>query len=304
MFSFSLTWIINIPMTQTTQLNYDELTTIVKNFKDEGEDFMRLHANTRQRVHDLRTEWIGEGAEKFFEEMETELLPALARLFQALFFSQNTLLKIMKIIYEKDTETAGYFKIDFAHFNTSNIGSLSGILGNTPGTQKPPDDFGASKFNEALPEQGGGLSNTGAADSGQGAGNSQSQDQQETVKMPETQNTGVGSSGGVGGGTSSQGSMGDLKGMGSGLGAQTSAGLTGSGANLSAAGQGTPDHIYDGASGAEVSRGEAVPPSGSPNSGNQTAAGEQGTVAAGAAGIAGTAAVAGAVKTIRGRRKK
>ena len=52
------------------QLNYDEMTSIAKKFKDEGEDFARLHATTRQKVRDLYKEWEGEGADKFFDEME------------------------------------------------------------------------------------------------------------------------------------------------------------------------------------------------------------------------------------------
>src|SRR5437762_3759733 len=107
------------------QLNYDETVTIAKKFKDEGEDIARLHSETRQRVKDLYKEWIGEGADKFFEEMETSLLPALQRLSHALFHTQDITHEIMKIIQNADEDTAGFFK-----------DQLSG------------DDFGAGKFGD------------------------------------------------------------------------------------------------------------------------------------------------------------
>jgi WXG100 family type VII secretion target len=78
------------------QLNYDELSTIAKKFKDEGEDAFKLHSATRQRVRDLHKEWIGDAAENFFDEMENELLPALQR-SKALHFSQDVVSDIMKM---------------------------------------------------------------------------------------------------------------------------------------------------------------------------------------------------------------
>src|SRR5262245_39139413 len=148
------------------QLNYDQLTSIAKDFKDEGEDIARLHSTTRQRVRDLHKEWIGEAAEKFFEEMETELLPAVQRLAHALFLSQDMTNEIMKIIEDADEETAGYFGFadDFgAGLYGSAVGVLLGtatgdVLGAGIGSGNPTgggggssaDDFGAGKFGDAL----------------------------------------------------------------------------------------------------------------------------------------------------------
>ena len=56
------------------------LRTIIKKFRDEGEDIVQLHAAMRDRVRDLHKDWEGEGSKKFFGEMENELLPALSRL--------------------------------------------------------------------------------------------------------------------------------------------------------------------------------------------------------------------------------
>src|SRR5512147_354147 len=99
-------------MAKHLQVNYDESAKISKDFKDEGEDLTRLHLNTRQRVEDLRKEWIGEGADSFFNEMETELLPALERASLAMFAAQDVLDQVLKTIHDADEETTGYFGND------------------------------------------------------------------------------------------------------------------------------------------------------------------------------------------------
>ena len=101
-------------MGSKVQLNYDELRLIVKKFRDEGEDIVQLRSSMRDRVHDLHKDWVGEGADKFFSEMENDLLPALLRLSGALFYAQDVLHKILQTIQSFDEDTAGYFKFDFA----------------------------------------------------------------------------------------------------------------------------------------------------------------------------------------------
>jgi len=291
-------------MAKIVQLNYDELTTLVKKFKESGEDYTRLHSNLRQRVQDLHKDWIGEGADKFFEEMEIELLPALERLAQALFFSQDVLHKIMKVFNEKDLETAGFFKGDFSNFINSGIGGLGGNLGGLPGGLDPADDFGASQFEQVLPPQQGGVPNpAGVVDPNLAPDDLQPPTQESPVEMPETQNAGVGAGGGVGGGNSSQAGMGDLKGMGSGVGAQTPAGVSGSGGDSSGAGQSMPDHVYEGTPGSQEGGGDIHSSAGSTSGGNQDAAGAEGAVAAGVAGIAGSAVAGSVAKASRGRKK-
>lgn len=291
-------------MAKFVQLNYDELTTLVKKFKEGGEDYTRLHSNLRQRVQDLHKDWIGEGAEKFFEEMEIELLPALLRLTQALFFSQDVLTKIMKVFNEKDMETVGFFKGDFSRFENLGAGGFSGILGDLSGGQNSGDDFGASQFEQVLPPQQEGIPiPAGVVNPNQAPDDLPPPTQDPRVEMAETQNAGVGTGGGFGGGNSSQAGMGDLKGMGSGVGAQTPAGVSGPGGNLPGAGQSMPDHVYEGTPGSMEGGGEIHSSADSSSSGNQDVAGAEGAVAAGVAGIAGSAVAGSVAKASRGRKK-
>ena len=302
------------------QLNYDEATSIAKKFKDEGEDIARLHSVTRQRVRDLYKEWIGEGADKFFEEMETKLLPALQRLSLALFHTQDVTNEIMKIIRNADEEASNYFKDQGAgdDFGAGKFGDalngLGGIqgpddfgagkfgdaAGGQPTGDSSSDDFGANKFGEALGGDNSGAGDQGTgqqhdADSPQGGGKDQKQKDAQTDTKSVT--------GGGGSGSPSQGLKGNLKEMGAGLGSVAPQNAETGGGGGAGGPTNMPDHVYsdDGSSDSGGIGPQPAGPGGGSSSDNQPAAGAGGA-AAGAAGAA--AAGAGAAKAIRGKKKK
>lgn len=97
-------------MSKILALNYDEVLSFTKQFRDEGEDIVQLYSNTRQRMHLLRDEWSGEAADVFYKEMELELLPALQRVSEALFLCNQVLTKVMKITHSAEEETVGFFE--------------------------------------------------------------------------------------------------------------------------------------------------------------------------------------------------
>lgn len=99
-------------MSNILALNYDEILSFTKQFRDEGEDIVQLYSNTRQRMHLLREEWSGEAADAFYEEMESELLPALQRVSGALFLCNEVLTKVMRITLNADEETVVFFGKD------------------------------------------------------------------------------------------------------------------------------------------------------------------------------------------------
>lgn len=301
------------------QLNYDQLGSIAKKFKDEGEDMGQLHSSTRQRVRDMHKEWIGEAAEKFFEEMETELLPALKRLSQALFYSQDMTSEIMKIIQNADEETAGYFKNQLSgdDFGAGLFGNaLDGLQGGVPGADdfgagkfgealgnppgdgsSSPDDFGAGKFGEALDNSTSASDNGDSGTSGENnstQGNEKESQKSEKEQQTETEPSPTGGGGGSSS-SSSQGLQGDLKKMGVGLSDQApqvaSLGNDSSGGN-------TPDHIYS-SGGSSDSVVESQTVAGGSDSGDQSSSENSGSVAAGVAGVAGAAAAGKAAKIVK-----
>ena len=249
-------------MGQKVLLNYDELRTIVKKFRDEGEDVVQMHASMRARVQDLHKDWIGEGANKFFNEMENDLLPALTRLAGALFYAQDVLHKIVKTIQTFDEDTAGYFKADLDQANPIQPGALFGGaaagagLGGTLGAAMPGGTAGAGDASGVAAA--GNLSGAGAGDSIDATG----------TPVPASQ-AGLGQ---AGGGSFSQGLQGNLQGSGAAGGVQ--AGGIGVGAPMDS-GMKTADHIYADLSGAGAGDSSAPPSqaAGSADSGVQASGG-------------------------------
>ncbi|MFZ6026289.1 MAG: WXG100 family type VII secretion target, partial [Chloroflexota bacterium] len=113
-------------MAEQTSLNYSELKKIAKNFDDESEVLAELLSRTRQMVHDLQDDWMGDAGERFFDEMESEILPAMERLTQALSFTAGTVRKIVKTFDDAEFETVEFFSD--GRLERSNAGAeLSGL---------------------------------------------------------------------------------------------------------------------------------------------------------------------------------
>ena len=97
-------------MAGTTQVNYDEMNSIVKSLKAEEDEIMNLLKNTKSRVESLHgNQWVGEAADRFFDEMEQMVLPAMSRLARALGVGADVAQEIMNTIRQADEETQSYF---------------------------------------------------------------------------------------------------------------------------------------------------------------------------------------------------
>ncbi|MEI6290752.1 MAG: WXG100 family type VII secretion target, partial [Chloroflexota bacterium] len=134
-------------MDKNTHLNYDELSKIVKVLTSESDDYAQIVSVTNSKMDSLRKEWEGEAADKFFAEMNGEVVPATLKASKSMLFAHDVLLTIMKTIYEADQETSGFFKnLDFGSAAAGGLGTLgvSGLAGAIAGA-----DFGAGIFNQA-----------------------------------------------------------------------------------------------------------------------------------------------------------
>ena len=309
-------------MENITRLKYDDLNIISKKFHNEAEDYAQLHSFTLIKVDALRGQWEGEAAEKFFDEMDAVLLPALKRVSQSLDFSQQALVKIMKIIYEADEETVSYFNESGAAagggefgaglFTAAGVAAGVGVLGGGiagavaggaggagAGTQTPPP-FGSSTPGEAPPE--GGQPPAGEPQQTQ----TQADAQAAADAPPET--PGGGGGGGGGGGAGGSGLQGDLKNLGVGLNGSPAVGSSVGGIHLGA--ENLPDHDFGGGSGGGLAGGGGAGGAGGTGggSGDGGGTGAPGSgvgdgVAAGVAGIAGSAAIGGAAKVVKDKQQ-
>jgi WXG100 family type VII secretion target len=275
-------------MAEQTILNYDELQRIAKSLDTESEELVDLLSKTRQKVHELHDDWIGKGADKFFDEMESEVLPGMGRLNQALAFTSETLRAIMKIFDTAENETANFFSD--GQMESSGGGSLgdtgtqSGIdVGNLDFGLNGPGQTGGTPPGIKVGDLDFGLDNTGQTDgtapgikvgdlefglgdSGQpgagGAANAAAGDgnvkpsaadgsQADAAQADAAQNAQSAAGGGGGGGSSSsgQGIQGGLN-MGVGSSNQTIGGAHGVdvGGGRPSA-EPLPDHVYQGNAG-------------------------------------------------------
>ena len=97
-------------MAGTTQVNYDNMNGIIKGMKNEEEQIMNLLKTTKSKVESLHNnQWVGQGADTFFNEMEQTVLPALARLAHALAIGSDVAQNIVNTIRQADEETQSFF---------------------------------------------------------------------------------------------------------------------------------------------------------------------------------------------------
>ncbi len=291
------------------QVNYDELSKISELFRDDGDDLAQVYSSLKKEMQALQHEWIGEAAEAFYAEMEEVLLPALKRTYEASHLSSDVTRKIVKLIHDADQETGGYFGDDFGAglFAEAGMGFGAGSPGSgddfgasqfgqalPSGTPTGGDDFGASQFEEALPGQG---ANSGEAGPKIPTAPEVSKKDMELDEVPESEKDTAAAASGGGGGGSSSGTQGDLKGLGSALGAQPTQVSTVGGVE-----PGIPDHVFDSGAAAPAGGSEKAPagtgaaPAGSSDSG--------GGAAAGIAGVAGTAAAGAAAKALKDKSEQ
>jgi WXG100 family type VII secretion target len=97
-------------MAGTTQVNYDEMQAIIKSFQTEEEEIKQLLSQTKAKVESLHgNQWVGQGADQFFNEMEGSILPAMGRMANALNVSSHVATQIINTIHRADEETKSFF---------------------------------------------------------------------------------------------------------------------------------------------------------------------------------------------------
>jgi WXG100 family type VII secretion target len=102
-------------MASLRRVHYDEMGAIVKSFRSEQAEIDALLKQTKSKVESLHNnQWVGQGAEKWFSEMESLVIPALGKLSHALGYAGDTAQKIHEVIHKGDEETKSFFNIDIS----------------------------------------------------------------------------------------------------------------------------------------------------------------------------------------------
>ncbi len=97
--------------TDRVQADYDELETIARQFDREGQDVERLQMRIRALVEELeRGGWQGQSARAFYDEVYAEVLPALRRLYDAMYQASDATTQIINILREAETNAGRIFE--------------------------------------------------------------------------------------------------------------------------------------------------------------------------------------------------
>src|SRR5690606_4781077 len=145
-------------MADKTILDFQNLNSLEKKFQNEGEELADVTMRLRQAVHNLHKDWIGQGADSFFDEMEMVLLPAMKRLYESMFLSSGAVKDIEKIYRDAEDQCGHIFKQDIndVHLGSTDFGAglfAGGAVGvSGSGINLGDTDCGAGQFGWATGE--------------------------------------------------------------------------------------------------------------------------------------------------------
>ena len=92
------------------QAKYDELDQLSGMFASEAGVVGETMGKIQSAIENMRDKWIGQGSDKFFQEMENEVLPALGKLQNALNEGSAGTKKMAGLIHEHEEQASNLFK--------------------------------------------------------------------------------------------------------------------------------------------------------------------------------------------------
>jgi WXG100 family type VII secretion target len=92
--------------------DYDQLKNIQKSFSAQAENVAKSTQNIRSVMDKLQGgDWIGEGAQKFYQEMNDQVLPTMNRLNKALQEASRATAQISQLMKKAEEEASGILHI-------------------------------------------------------------------------------------------------------------------------------------------------------------------------------------------------
>jgi WXG100 family type VII secretion target len=90
---------------------YEELDQVANRFSAQAQAVASMRQRVRQRMDALEGGgWIGKGADSFYNEMNSEVLPAVERLRSALEEASDVTRRIVSVLHEAEDEASSLFK--------------------------------------------------------------------------------------------------------------------------------------------------------------------------------------------------
>ncbi len=97
---------------ETVRSDYDQLKSSASTFKSQADAIDKMNRDVRSAMETLvGGDWIGEGARKFFAEMNDSVLPTLKRLHAALVVASRKTTQISQLMKEAENQASGVFHL-------------------------------------------------------------------------------------------------------------------------------------------------------------------------------------------------
>lgn len=114
---------------KVVRTDYDQLTQAAATFAQQAEQASKVYQGLRQTVELLQGgDWLGQGAQAFYSEMNGQVLPTMQRLVRALEQAAETTRKVNQIAQQAEREAAACLKVDGAGAGAA-IGAAAAALG-------------------------------------------------------------------------------------------------------------------------------------------------------------------------------
>ena len=158
--------------------DYDQMPDISKRFEREAVNVKRSIDSLNRTIEVLKGgDWFGEGANAFYREMESEVMPAMQRLLKTLEMGSGVMKAIERLLHEAEQTIGGLFSAMLGSIDvgiTIEIGGLGAAVGaavaGSGGGGSGGGGAGGSEGEQPASGGGGGGSGGGAGGGGSGGG--------------------------------------------------------------------------------------------------------------------------------------
>jgi WXG100 family type VII secretion target len=98
-------------MADEVKADYEQLEEVANKFSNQSEEIQQMLQLVKNNMDKLEPDWIGRGSEAFFSEMQSEVLPAVMRLQQALEEANRVTKEVVQTMQDAEEEASSPFRV-------------------------------------------------------------------------------------------------------------------------------------------------------------------------------------------------
>src|SRR5512134_3710243 len=135
--------------------DYEQLAQIARTFDQQAEAAQKVLGALQKDMGTLQGgRWVGQGAAKFYAEMNRAVLPSMRRLAAALNQAASTTTKVSRVMKQVEDDSAALFRLDGsgagAPASTRSKGSTPEFIGQVPNPFYPNLEFLVTKDGQIM----------------------------------------------------------------------------------------------------------------------------------------------------------